>query len=66
MSVVMWKVAFWFLQFPAETCALHAVCVFGHLLLAVQRSRCRAILKCEASVPIVLLILLKQNIIGNY
>ena len=32
----MWKVAFWFLQFPAETCALHAVCVFGHLLLAVQ------------------------------
>ncbi len=39
MSVIMWKVAIWVLQFPAEPYALHAVCIFGHILLAVQRSR---------------------------
>ena len=50
MSVIMWKVAIWVLQFPAEPYALHAVCIFGRILLAVQRSRCRAIVECEASV----------------
>ena len=27
MSVVMWKVAFWFVQFPAEPYVLHVVCI---------------------------------------
>ena len=52
MSVIMWKVAIWVLQFPAEPYALHAVCIFSRILLAVQRSRCRAIVECEASVPL--------------
>ena len=49
MSAIIWKVAIWVLQFPAEPYALHAVCIFGRILLAVQRSRCRAIVECEAS-----------------